>query len=83
MLLDAAQKEEPWKRLTQTKTLASSRREVFHHDPQAPNDSLDFIIKSKYVIQYTLLFISIVRAYERIFTWFYSNDPICVSNQDL
>merc|ERR1712080_401835 len=35
-------------RLYETKTLTSSRREVFHHDPQAPGDSLDFVIKSTY-----------------------------------
>ena len=35
-------------RLYETKTLASARREVFHHDPQAPHDSLDFVIKSHY-----------------------------------
>lgn len=35
-------------RLYESKTLATSRREVFHHDPLAPNDSLDFVIKSKY-----------------------------------
>jgi len=37
-----------WNRLYEKKTLASSRREVFHHDPQAPTDSLDFVIKSVY-----------------------------------
>ncbi|XP_065067326.1 protein CFAP276-like [Rhopilema esculentum] len=37
-----------WDRLYQTQTLASTRRKVFHHDPQAPNDALDFVIKSKY-----------------------------------
>ncbi|XP_015750288.1 PREDICTED: uncharacterized protein C1orf194 homolog, partial [Acropora digitifera] len=37
-----------WDRLNKTPTLASSRREIFHHDPQAPNDSLDFVIKSTY-----------------------------------
>lgn len=31
-----------------TETLSSKRREVFHFDPQAPNDSLDFVIKSAY-----------------------------------
>lgn len=40
--------EAPWNRLYQTSTLSSSRREVFHFDPQAPNDSLDFVIKSTY-----------------------------------
>ena len=43
-----AQNEDPWNRLNSTVTLASSRREVFHMDPQAPKDSLDFILKSQY-----------------------------------
>ena len=43
-----AQKRDPWNRLSRTPTLASFRREVYHYDPQSPNDSLDFIIKSKY-----------------------------------
>lgn len=43
-----AQNEDPWNRLNTTVTLASSRREVFHSDPQAPKDSLDFILKSQY-----------------------------------
>ena len=30
------------------KTLASSRREIFHHDKCAPNDYLDFELKSVY-----------------------------------
>lgn len=37
-----------WNRLFRTETLSSKRREVFHFDPQAPNDSLDFVIKSAY-----------------------------------
>ncbi|XP_031571188.1 uncharacterized protein C1orf194 homolog [Actinia tenebrosa] len=37
-----------WDRLYKTATLSSSRREVFHYDPQAPQDSLDFVIKSRY-----------------------------------
>lgn len=45
---NVAQNEDPWKRLNGTVTLASSRREVFHMDPQAPRDSLDFILKSQY-----------------------------------
>ena len=43
-----AQKEDPWGRLNATCTLASSRREVYHHDPKAPRDSLDFVLKSQY-----------------------------------
>ncbi|KAK7486712.1 hypothetical protein BaRGS_00021996 [Batillaria attramentaria] len=43
-----AQTQDPWNRLNARPTLSSSRREVYHFDPQAPNDSLDFIIKSKY-----------------------------------
>ncbi|XP_072181642.1 protein CFAP276-like [Diadema setosum] len=43
-----AQTKDPWNRLNSTCTLASSRREIFHHDPQAPRDSLDFIQKAYY-----------------------------------
>lgn len=43
-----SQKQEPWQRLNRTCTLSSSRREVYHHDPQAPRDSLDFVLKSEY-----------------------------------
>jgi len=43
-----AQKEDPWNRLNGTCTLTSSRREVYHLDPQAPRDSLDFVLKSEY-----------------------------------
>ncbi|KAI3357389.1 hypothetical protein L3Q82_015823, partial [Scortum barcoo] len=43
-----AQTEEPWSRLYDTATLASSRRSVLHHESQAPNDSLDFHLKSVY-----------------------------------
>ncbi|KXJ11824.1 uncharacterized protein C1orf194 homolog [Exaiptasia diaphana] len=41
-------KGEQWDRLYKTATLSSLRREVFHNDPQAPRDSLDFVIKSTY-----------------------------------
>lgn len=43
-----AQNEDPWHRLNSTCTLTSSRREIYHFDPQAPSDSLDFILKSQY-----------------------------------
>ncbi|XP_076448284.1 protein CFAP276-like [Babylonia areolata] len=43
-----AQQQEPWKRLNSTHTLSSSRHEVYHFDPQAPRDSLDFVLKAKY-----------------------------------
>ncbi|KAL3852291.1 hypothetical protein ACJMK2_015953 [Sinanodonta woodiana] len=43
-----AQKEDPWNRLNCTVTLAASRREIFHSDPHAPRDSLDFVLKAKY-----------------------------------
>ena len=43
-----AQKKDPFNRLYNTCTLASGRREAYHFDPQAPNDSLDFILKSTY-----------------------------------
>jgi len=39
---------DPWVRLNKTPTLSSARREVFHYDPKAPNDSLDFCIKAEY-----------------------------------
>ncbi|XP_029291270.1 cilia- and flagella-associated protein 276 [Cottoperca gobio] len=42
-----AQTEEPWSRLHETATLASSRRTVMH-ERQAPNNSLDFHLKSVY-----------------------------------
>ncbi|XP_032377724.1 cilia- and flagella-associated protein 276 [Etheostoma spectabile] len=43
-----AQTEEPWSRLHDTTTLASSRRSVLHYEHQGPNDSLDFQLKSVY-----------------------------------
>ncbi|XP_010891660.2 protein C1orf194 homolog isoform X1 [Esox lucius] len=58
-----AQNEKPWSRLNDLATLASIRRNVLYHDPQkikviptilyalptkAPNDSLDFHLKSTY-----------------------------------
>lgn len=43
-----AQKQDPWNRLNKTCTLSSSRREIYHNDPVAPNDSLDFVLKSQY-----------------------------------
>lgn len=46
--LDMAQKQDPWLKLSTTSTLASARREVYHNDPQAPCDSLDFVLKSQY-----------------------------------
>lgn len=42
-----AQREEPWARLQQH-TLSSARHEVYHYDPAAPNDDLDFVLKSNY-----------------------------------
>lgn len=44
----AAQQLNPWSRLNQKMTLTSARREIYHSDPQAPNDSLDFVLKSRY-----------------------------------
>lgn len=38
----------PWDRLNKTPTLSSARHEVFWRDPMAPNDNLDFVIKSEY-----------------------------------
>lgn len=43
-----AQQQKPWTRLFNNCTLASSRHEIYHHDPQAPRDSLDFVIKAQY-----------------------------------
>jgi len=43
-----AQRQEPWQRLSSQHTLSSSRHEVYHFDPKAPNDDLDFILKSQY-----------------------------------
>ncbi|XP_051280252.1 cilia- and flagella-associated protein 276 isoform X2 [Dicentrarchus labrax] len=43
-----AQTEEPWSRLHDTATLASTRRSVMHYERQSPNDSLDFQLKSVY-----------------------------------
>ena len=40
--------KDPWVRLNKTLTLSSARREVYSFDPMAPNDSLDFVIKSNY-----------------------------------
>lgn len=37
-----------WTRLNATKTLSSARQEVVSHDPQAPRDSLDFVLKCQY-----------------------------------
>lgn len=42
------QQVDPWNRLNATPTLQSSRNNVFHHDPLAPNDSLDFILNAVY-----------------------------------
>ena len=42
------QKKLPWNELHQKFTLSSSRHEVYHYDPQAPRDSLDFILKAQY-----------------------------------
>ncbi|XP_008316402.1 cilia- and flagella-associated protein 276 [Cynoglossus semilaevis] len=43
-----AQRDEPWSRLHDRATMASTRRSVTHHERQAPNDSLDFQLKSVY-----------------------------------
>ena len=37
-----------WTKLSTTKTLSSSRQEAGSHDPQAPRNSLDFVLKSRY-----------------------------------
>ena len=38
----------PWERLHSNKTLSSQRHEVYHYDPVAPKDSLDFALKVEY-----------------------------------
>ena len=38
----------PWERLSSNKTLSSFRHEVYHYDPVAPNDSLDFALRVEY-----------------------------------
>ena len=43
-----AQRDEPWSRLYSTATLSSGRHEVYTHDPKAPLDSLDFLLKTQY-----------------------------------
>ncbi|KAK3734438.1 hypothetical protein RRG08_029113 [Elysia crispata] len=43
-----AQRQQPWERLSSQHTLSSARHEVYHHDPIAPNDDLDFVLKSTY-----------------------------------
>ncbi|KAM6924881.1 cilia- and flagella-associated protein 276 [Xenentodon cancila] len=43
-----AQREEPWSRLHDTATLASTQQSVLHHGHQAPSDSLDFHLESIY-----------------------------------
>jgi hypothetical protein len=43
-----AQKEDPWYRLSYASTLSSSRKEIFSFDPEAPQDSLDFALKTEY-----------------------------------
>lgn len=46
--LSKGEATDPWTRLNATRTLASHRREVDHYDPQAPRDSLDFVLKCQY-----------------------------------
>ncbi|XP_026104956.1 uncharacterized protein C1orf194 homolog isoform X2 [Carassius auratus] len=43
-----AQNDEPWGRLHNTTTQASSRRQVCHYDTTVPKDSLDIHLKSTY-----------------------------------
>ncbi|XP_029634458.1 uncharacterized protein C1orf194 homolog isoform X2 [Octopus sinensis] len=43
-----SQQADPWNNLHNKRTLQNSRRLFFYHDPLAPNDSLDFILKSVY-----------------------------------
>ncbi|XP_051524394.1 protein CFAP276-like isoform X1 [Myxocyprinus asiaticus] len=43
-----AQNDEPWRRLHNMATLASSRQNICYHDIIAPRDSLDIHLKSTY-----------------------------------
>ncbi|XP_053174210.1 cilia- and flagella-associated protein 276 [Scomber japonicus] len=43
-----AQTEEPWSRLHDAATMASSRRSVMHSEHQVPHDSLDLKLKAIY-----------------------------------
>ncbi|XP_037335039.2 cilia- and flagella-associated protein 276 isoform X2 [Pungitius pungitius] len=43
-----AQTEEPWSRLSEAATVASSRRSVVHDKHQAPKDRLDYQLESIY-----------------------------------
>ncbi|XP_056320357.1 cilia- and flagella-associated protein 276 isoform X1 [Danio aesculapii] len=43
-----AQNDEPWRRLHNTTTEASSRRTIFHYNTTTPKDSLDIHLKSAY-----------------------------------
>ena len=42
------QQKDPWNRLNMTPTLQSVRRQANHYDPIAPNDALDFELKTAY-----------------------------------
>ncbi len=44
----ASQGAQPWQRLFNTGTLSSTRHQVYSFDEQAPSDSLDFLLKTKY-----------------------------------
>jgi hypothetical protein len=43
-----AQRDEPWNRLYSQTTLSSGRHEIYTHDPKAPLNSLDFLLKTEY-----------------------------------
>ncbi|BFZ08338.1 hypothetical protein BsWGS_11377 [Bradybaena similaris] len=43
-----AQRQPPWSRISNQHTLSSARRQVYHFDPSAPNDDLDFVLKTTY-----------------------------------
>ena len=45
---DAGADSDPWTRLNASGTLSSLRREAYHYDPRAPNNSLDFVLKCQY-----------------------------------
>lgn len=43
-----SQSANPFQRLFNSQTLSSSRHQVFHFDPRAPKDDLDFLLKATY-----------------------------------
>ncbi|XP_061590969.1 cilia- and flagella-associated protein 276 [Cololabis saira] len=59
------QTEEPWSRLHNTATLASTQRRAIHYRPQAQNSSLDFHLNSIYDHQRNLFWDSNQIVYQK------------------